>query len=411
MLRHLAFGALAAASFLVGPADAQVIPPSTLQTLVNAYPWTNGQGLLTGAEMQTLWNTNISVFNTWSVGLPSLGAGVATLLGGASSGTGGPLGSTSPTITSPIFDLGVPEWSTYTDQFLASVFNVGGLPITSFFGGFPPGGFTSGGVTQALVGALDTPSTDTALLEPGGVSGNVNVAVMGSCRTASTVKGCVGLAGVGESNANGVSSFGASINATNFPYGSGTSAGFNAGLVVGMDLTILLNPPSSGSLTSEAEGLRIFGALGTGATAPSGGFFEVELGGTGNASIGWTCAICIDPSPNGSAIAINQAGSASTQASQSINFSDKVSGTVFQAVIFEDQFANFIVSSHSGMLVNVGASTITQVTASGFEIGGGSAITSSGPGGALGNPAFVASSVSKTCGATIVVTNGVVTSC
>jgi hypothetical protein len=64
---------------------------------------------------------------------------------------------------------------------------------------------------------------------------------------------------------------------------------------------------------------------------------------------------------------------------------------------------------------------LTYHTASGavFDIsdagaiafGGGSAIVSSGPGGTLGNPAFVASSVTKTCGATIVVTNGVVTSC
>jgi hypothetical protein len=48
---------------------------------------------------------------------------------------------------------------------------------------------------------------------------------------------------------------------------------------------------------------------------------------------------------------------------------------------------------------------------SSLTIGAGAAITSSGSGGVLGNPAFVASSVTKTCGATIVVTNGVVTSC
>jgi hypothetical protein len=84
--------------------------------------------------------------------------------------------------------------------------------------------------------------------------------------------------------------------------------------------------------------------------------------------------------------------------------------------------ANYIdasAGSSAEWIMRAGATptTVFTATATAFavalaeSIGGGSAITSSGPGGALGNPAFVASSVSKTCGATIVVTNGVVTSC
>src|ERR1700679_3328017 len=53
--------------------------------------------------MQQLWNTDISVFETWALGIPNLGTGVHTLLGGAASGTGGPVGSIGPTILNPIF--------------------------------------------------------------------------------------------------------------------------------------------------------------------------------------------------------------------------------------------------------------------------------------------------------------------
>ena len=63
----------------------------------------------------------------------------------------------------------------------------------------------------------------------------------------------------------------------------------------------------------------------------------------------------------------------------------------------------------SGLALDLNGFTVNNTGAT--AIGAGAAITSSGPGGVLGNPAFVASSVSKTCGGTIVVANGVVTSC
>ena len=58
-------GMLGAASLT----NAQV-PPSALQSQVNALPWTNGNGLLTGADIQMLYNTTASVFLTWSFGAP-----------------------------------------------------------------------------------------------------------------------------------------------------------------------------------------------------------------------------------------------------------------------------------------------------------------------------------------------------
>lgn len=83
------------------------------------------------------------------------------------------------------------------------------------------------------------------------------------------------------------------------------------------------------------------------------------------------------------------------------------------AQIYSDSSNNLDISNYNGTQTNFafGSSVAVSMTSAGLSIEGGSAITSSGPGGTLGNPAFVASSVSKTCGATIVVTNGVVTSC
>jgi len=72
---------------------------------------------------------------------------------------------------------------------------------------------------------------------------------------------------------------------------------------------------------------------------------------------------------------------------------------------------NTFVNAQTNLRFSIANVSMADITASGTSIGAGSAITSSGPGGVLGNPAFVASSVSKTCGVTIVVTNGVVTSC
>lgn len=253
-----------------------------------------------------------------------------------------------------------PTWSSYTTQYQPIVFNLGGLPLASTVGGFTPGGYTSGGQTTAVLAALDTPSTDQALLQPGSVSGNINIALAGNCRSASTVKGCVGVFGGGMPNANGVSNWGANFVATNYPYMSGTSPGFNAGLVVGAEIDVYLNPPTTGVLTSKAVELLMYTALGSGATLPTGGLYGIEIGGTGSSTIGLVCALCIDGGPNSQAIAIGQAGVGNGFNSQLIAFNATNSGgTVLRTTMYADQSGNidFAPTANAGVLVQGNGNT------------------------------------------------------
>lgn len=55
---------------------AQTTPPSTLQSQINALPWTNHQGQLTGADIMSLFNTIVAIFTTW-VPTAFVGAAIA----------------------------------------------------------------------------------------------------------------------------------------------------------------------------------------------------------------------------------------------------------------------------------------------------------------------------------------------
>jgi hypothetical protein len=84
MILKRAIGAIAAlcSVSLSAPALATSTPPSTLQSQVNALPWTNHLGLITGADQQALWNTDVSVFSTWGAPLDSpTFTGVVTISG------------------------------------------------------------------------------------------------------------------------------------------------------------------------------------------------------------------------------------------------------------------------------------------------------------------------------------------
>jgi hypothetical protein len=77
--------------------------PAQLQTSINGINWNQSDGLVSTLQVEGLFNQIVGVFNSGVPlsGLTGLGTGVATLLGGAASGTGGPIGSASPTISSP----------------------------------------------------------------------------------------------------------------------------------------------------------------------------------------------------------------------------------------------------------------------------------------------------------------------
>lgn len=135
MITKRAACALAALCSVLGStvvAGATTIPPSTLQTLVTALPWTNNHGLLTGADMQTLWNTDIQVFETWAAPL------------------------VSPALITP--NLGTPSAVTLT--------NGTGLPVSTGLSGLGTGVATALGVNIGAAGsftvnggALGTPSS------------------------------------------------------------------------------------------------------------------------------------------------------------------------------------------------------------------------------------------------------------
>ena len=77
--------------------------PAQLQTSINGINWNQSDGLVSTLQVEGLFNQIVGVFNSGVPlsGLTGLGTGVATLLSGAASGTGGPIGSASPTISSP----------------------------------------------------------------------------------------------------------------------------------------------------------------------------------------------------------------------------------------------------------------------------------------------------------------------
>lgn len=117
-----------------------------------------------------------------STGVSGLGTGVATLLSGASSGTGGPTGTTSPTFITPV--LGTPSSGTLT--------SCTGLPISTGISGLGTGVATF----------LATPSSAnliTALTDETGTG----VAVFGTSPTITTPN-LVGTTAVGNAAAGSV---------------------------------------------------------------------------------------------------------------------------------------------------------------------------------------------------------------
>lgn len=69
-----------------------------------------------------------------SSGVSGLGTGVATLLGGASSGTGGPAGTTSPAFTTP--NLGTPSAATLTNATALPVGGIASVAANTVMGNF-----------------------------------------------------------------------------------------------------------------------------------------------------------------------------------------------------------------------------------------------------------------------------------
>lgn len=190
-----------------------------------------------------------------------------------------------------------PAWSTYTTPQNPVLVNVNNLPATAMPQGIGgPGQYTSIGMISAFTAAVDTPSTDTARAQPGNVPGFINIGASGVSRTASPIKGAVGVFGGGMVNVDAGEAWGGNFVGTNFPYMSGQAPGFNSFKTVGAEIDVYLNAPVSGPFNGSGTGLLIYGAV---PSIPSGGLYGIVVENASRTpGVGWSCALCVADAPN-----------------------------------------------------------------------------------------------------------------
>lgn len=296
-----------------------------------------------------------------------------------------------------------PSWGSYSQPYYPHVVNVNNLPQQSMPQGTGAAGqYTSIGMVSSIVGAIDTPSTDSSLAQPGNVPGFINIGTSGVSRSASTTKGAVGVFGGGMINAETAKSWGGNFVATNFPYLSGVSTnGFNNFRTSGLEVDVYLNNPASGSLTGTAIGIELSGQL---QSSPSGGSYGVVINpAKTNQTLGWVCAICVVDGPNGSALNIGAQAKktvSATAEAQLIRLNSYNSGKLFTSYIGSDIEANVLVKPGLKIDVISGRSpdggSVTYAT--GLNIKGDlSAIPVGGAFGMVIDPAFADKSIGWNC--------------
>lgn len=339
------------------PTPTTTVRGGVLATTPVAHQWVTGVNTATGDLLLTqpaLADIAPIAANSMpcnATGAPASPTACTTLPSGLTIPGATLTGATLQSIAAISGVLPSPDWATYTTQWQPAVFNVGDLPITSMFSGFTTGFYTSGGQATALIGAIDTPSTDTALLNPGSVPGNVNVGIQGVARSASTVKGSVGVFGGGMPNANNVQSWAFNGVATNWNSLSGTTLGYDLFYSVGSELDVYINDTGTGTPHGTAIGQKIVGHM---QSVPLGGAYGIEIAPANVAgTLGWSCAICIDDAPSTYAISIGSAGAGTDVSSQLITFKSIATGVAYQSSIYADQFADLVLSGHTNVISTV----------------------------------------------------------
>ncbi|CAE6939317.1 hypothetical protein R69608_05148 [Paraburkholderia nemoris] len=331
-----------------------------------------------------------------STGISGLGTGVATGLGNAVTGSGGPVLATSPTIATPTitsptisnltatgsvtlpansvtnselaqaaantvecntstsaatiahcvgFQLADPATGPFTGSTIydSSRTAINGYPIGAEFG------VNTLGVVQALVGAIDIPSTAT-------ITGN-GTGVAGYARTANTATEAVGVYGQGALNPGGLQAWGGNFLVNNCPTQiCGSTQGMSSD-VYAIEADLNINTTSSGaSPAGNARGLYVNGAMYT--TMPVLNGVEIDHAGTSP----WNNGIQFDTGCCGVAIQINPVATGNSQRSQAINIlSTSSGGATLQSSIVEDSGGNLALSPGSGGEIALQNSSLTNL--------------------------------------------------
>lgn len=190
---------------------------------------------------------------------------------------------------------------------------INSFPLTSEFGA------NTSSVVQALVGAVDVPSTATGTLMSG---------VSGYSRTASTASDAVGIFGEGEANAANVSIWGGNVVASNAPgFALNDGTGFDLTSLIGLEIDTAVSKKSGNVIPNiPIMGLWITGSATAQTTNTIDDAIDVGYAGVGN-NVPWKDAIRIRTgASNVAAIEVDQAGTGNSQNSQYLIFSSTDAG-------------------------------------------------------------------------------------
>lgn len=140
-----------------------------------------------------------------------------------------------------------PAWASYTSVFEAFKVNVNSFPTSGLFGA------NTAGITEAIAGMVEIPSTVVAI--------NHSTGLAGYARTASSAQGAVGCFGSGALNSGGQHAWGSNFLVTNSPQAVGaTNTGFNFGGLWGSEIDVNLFKTGGAAPTGDVAGLAFFGA-------------------------------------------------------------------------------------------------------------------------------------------------------
>lgn len=398
--------ASAALALAMASASAQVVPPSQIQSTVDGVNWT-GDHTVTGTQLNTIFNQIVQTFTTW--GAPAASPTFTeTLTAAAATITGQLINPALPGLSTNVEGTGLPgldnsQWFVFQNVISPPTGQLYSLRVqrnSNYSGGSGTFGAIWSACNPSGAGESDFLYCDLTTMDNSATGGAYVAKYSQAFKESAAGATWAHVIELRDLSANSVTS--SVADETDL---FAANASDSHGNRIGNDMVCGLIPGTSGYTPLCTDMIRLGAQNGTasnGAIARGLSFqpatWTTLIGSEGSVSAvsgidlhgiafsGPAIALAVAQT-----IGVDCTGSGCTR---SWNYQSgeetyhTPSGDVFQI-------------SDAGAIVAAGN----------LSIAGGSAITSSGPGGTLGNPAFVASSVTKTCGPTIVVTNGVVTSC